>query len=352
MPAERRHRLREELSLILPALFIAVVVWAIAKQQKLETNWLNDIRVTLGNIPANMDVKQVPTDVRIQVRYPAELHNSAIARNFGFTIDAARVFRTDADQAQPQKITYQLAPRDIDRHNVPDSIQVVEVQPPKILLTATLRTSTATVEVISTGQLPRNLELTDKLQARPPEVLVTGAVDALQKLGEHNYRIKTAPIDLSQLQASCEVYPKLVLPDGIQLVGRANQVTVAVGLTERTVRRTYKAVPVMVPVFSDTVQARLRPQTVEVEVEGPDTDLRQLSNQDFDVYPPRNPAEVVNKVQRVGIEAHLKNPGTSPVRVVRCIPNTIDVEFIPKGAATPTPAPTPKPATRPQETPK
>ncbi len=286
MPAERRHRLREELSLILPALFIAVVVWAIAKQQKLETNWLNDIRVTLGNIPANMDVKQVPTDVRIQVRYPAELHNSAIARNFGFTIDAARVFRTDADQAQPQKITYQLAPRDIDRHNVPDSIQVVEVQRPKILLTATLRTSTATVEVISTGQLPRNLELTDKLQARPPEVLVTAPSTPCRSSANTTtgsrprHRPFAAPGQLRGL-------PETRSAGRIQLVGRANQVTVAVGLTERTVRRTYKAVPVMVPVFSDTVQARLRPQTVEVEVEGPDTDLRQLSNQDFDVYPPR-----------------------------------------------------------------
>lgn len=346
MPAERRHRLREELSLILPAIFIAVVVWAIAKQQKLETNWLTGITVALGNVPPNMDVAQIPSDVRIQVRYPSELHNSAIARNFSFTIDASRIFRTDADQAQTQKINYQLSPRDIERRNVPDIIQVVEVQPSKILLTADLRVTTATVEAMTTGQLPRNLELTDKLQSRPDQVLVTGSVDALQQLAEHNNRIKTTPIDLSQLQSSCEVYPKLELPKGIQLVGRANQVTVAVGLAERMVRRVYKAVPVMVPVFSDTVQARLKPQTVDVEVEGPGTDLRQLTNQDFDVYPPRNPAEVVNQVQHIGIEAHLKNPGNSPVRVVRCVPNTIDVEFISK-TASPEPSPTPKPTSRP-----
>lgn len=341
MPAERRHRLREEISLIVPAIFIAVVVWAIAKQQKLEANWLDGISVTLANVPPNMQVTQVPDDVRIQVRYPTELHNAAIARNFSFTVDASRIFRTNADQLELQKINYYLSPRDIDRQNVPNSIQVVEVQPPKILLTATLRVTTVTVETVTIGQLPRNLELTDKLKARPDHVLVTGSADALQQLAPQN-RIKTTPIDLSQIQASCEVFPKLVLPNGLQLVGQPNnQVTVSVGVTERMVRRVYRAVPVMVPVFSDTVQARLKPQTVDVEVEGPDTALRQLTNQDFDVYPPRNPAGVVNQVQRIGVEAHLKNPGTSPVRVVRCVPNTIEVEFVLK---TPTPKPTTTPA--------
>ncbi|MCE5230967.1 hypothetical protein LLG95_15420 [bacterium] len=345
MSAERRRRIREEISLIVPAVFIAIVVWAIAQQQKLETNWLNDISVTLINVPPNMVVTPNPDVVRIQVRYPGELHNSAVARNFGFSIDASRIFRTEPDQTQPQTATYQLAPRDIDKQNVPEAIQVVEVVPAKIQLTAILRTTTATVETVTTGQLPRNMELTDKPQARPAEVVVTGSIEALQALRERGKRIiKTTPIDLGQVQASCEVYPKLVLPEGIQLVGQQNQVTVNIGITERMVRRIYHAVAVTVPLPSDTMQAKLKPETVSVEVEGPESALRQLTKDDFEVYPARDPAAVADQVQRIGIEAHMKKAGNSPlVRMVRCIPNTIEVQF---SARTPaqTPKPTPKPA--------
>jgi hypothetical protein len=66
--------------------------------------------------------------------------------------------------------------------------------------------------------------------------------------------------------------------------------------------------------------------------------------------PAAQPVEVVNKVQRVGIEAHLKNPGTSPVP--SCAASEHDRRRVhPERRATPTPAPTPKPPAA-AETPK
>lgn len=348
MQVERRRRLREEISLILPAIFIAVVVWAIAKQQKLETNWLTGITVALHNVPPNLEVTRNPQDVRIQVRYPAELHNWAVARNFSFSIDTSRIFTADTDQ-KLQQWNYQIDPRDIEKHSLPETIQVVQVDPPEIQIYAALRTSTATVEAVTIGQLPRNMELTDKPKPRPAKVLVTGSVEALQRLQQKQRNvIQTTPIDLSQLQSSQEVYPKLVLPPGIQLVNRSGSgVTVDIGLTERVMRRIYEAVPVTMPVYKEDLEAKLRPATVNIEVEGPDSALRQLSNDDFEVIPVRDPAQTVGQTQKIGIEAHLKtaNAGSQRalVRTVRCIPNSIDVQFVTKAQSTPITPPTAKP---------
>ncbi len=63
----------------------------------------------------------MPTDVRIRCASRRTAQLEAIARNFG-PIDAARVFRTMPTRPSQQKITYQRRARDIDRHNVPDSI--------------------------------------------------------------------------------------------------------------------------------------------------------------------------------------------------------------------------------------
>ncbi|MEN6626532.1 MAG: YbbR-like domain-containing protein [Candidatus Sumerlaeia bacterium] len=333
MQVERRRRLREEISLILPAIFIAVVVWAIAKQQKLETNWVTGITVNMLNVPANMDVTRTPPDVRIQVRYPAELHNWAVARNFSFSIDASRIFRTETDQIS-QSWKYQVDTRDIQKHNLPETIQVVQVDPPYIQLDAMLRTTTATVETVTTGQLPRNMEMTDQPQPRPEQVTVTGSAEALQRFAQSHNTIKTTPIDLSALQSSQEVYPKLVLPPGIQIVGRNNAtITVDIGLTERIVKRIYESVPVTVPILKDNIVAKLKPETVSIEVEGPDTALRQLTNEDFEVIPARDPSQTVGQAQKIGIEAHLKVTASAPrtlVRMVRCIPNSIEVQFVNK----------------------
>ncbi len=331
-----RSRMREELVLILPALFIALVVWVIARQAQLDTDSVV-VPVTVTNAPPNMQITQEPEEVRVTVQFPQELRNQVVGRNFTLGIDANEVFRTEPGEwAQGdgrQREVIRLEPRDVLHPGLSSTVRVIQVSPPQVELTAYLITVTAEIAVVTTGTLPTNMELSAPPRPDPATVRVTGTPEALARLAEQGNKIPTAPINLAQMQTSGQVFPNLVVAEGLELLNRnARLVTVDIALTERPVRRVYSGMQVLVYAFDETLEALVRPATVDVELEGPDSALAQIESADIEVYPVRDPEEVVGQRQELGLEARLKDPtGTAgrQVRVVQVTPNRVTVEYIP-----------------------
>ncbi len=339
--------LREHLQLILPALFIALVIWIIARQQELETTWVTGVGVVVTQVPPYMDVSRSPDEVRIRVRYPSELHNWVVARNFSLQVDARGLFITETerlnDQLVLQRADYQVEPRLVERLGLPHSIHVIDVEPSQVQLTAALRTLVVQVDIVTTGSLPRHLELIAPPQAQPSEVQVTGSVAALAQLAETK-RLPTRPVNLGAVSGSGQVFPTLELPPEVYLVNPAQRtVTVDIGVVEQRERRVYEQVPVTVLALPGELTALIDPPAVDVEVEGPASSLNQLQSEDLEIYPVRDPVPEPGPPQSIGVEAHLKPSAPAQlrgqVRVLRVIPNLVNFEFVPAAPLPPAESP-------------
>lgn len=333
-----KHRLRSELPLILASVFIAFVIWLIAKQTDMDADWLT-APVVLQNVPSYMMVEALPTKVSINVQYPKELNNKIVEKNFSIPIDVSEVFDEMPGQwDQPtaaKEVPFTLRPMNVKSSSLPPTVQAVGLSPREVRLKARLRTLLVNVKVETTGTLPANLTFTAPPRPEPSQLLVTGSPDALAKLASQNNNIATEPVDLSTLKGSSQVFPRVRLPDSqlILLSRHDDRVTVNIGLSERPVRLTISQVPVSIATFSENLKAKINPPTVDVILEGPSSALKNITAGDLVFTPTKELVEQTGHVSEVGLEGRLKNTVPAPIAqqisVVEVHPSRISVEFVP-----------------------
>lgn len=331
------NRLRSEFLLILASLSIAFVIWLIARQGDLDSDWLT-VPVEISNLPPNMTI-DAPRTVSINVQYPIELANRIVEKNFRLPIDAQTLFSADPAQWEknpnaPKIVDFKVEPETIKRSNLPQLVRILGADPERISLQATLITHKAEVDVRTTGSLPSNLDLTGPLAANPRQVLVTGAPEAIEALAERDYRLPTAPINLAALRGSGMLFPKLIVPPGVQLVGLPDPtVTVEVAVQERSVRQTLDNVPIVILSFTAGLTARVTPPAADVIIEGPASALSSITADAIVFNPSRQLIEAAGRPQEVGIEARLKtsvpNEVASQISIREVRPPRIAVEFVP-----------------------
>ena len=333
-------RVRSELPLILASLFIAAVIWLIAKQADLERDWLS-AAVEVRNVPPFMTI-EAPSRVSINVQYPKELSNQNLEKGFVIPINAEDIFNLKPGQWIPpraaKEVVYELKPSSVKSGGDP-KIRVVAVDPQAIKLIGRLRTQTLKVKVETTGTLPNNLMFTGPPKAEPEQLLATGSPDLLSRLAASSNTVATEPIDLSALQGSCQVYPQVRLPEGAILLGRADndrRIAVNIGLTERPERLTLRGVPVGIVTFSASLKPKFIPAGLDVVLEGPGSAIRSIVANDIAFAPARELNEQTGHSYEVGLEARLKNtvPAETArqVRIVELRPSRITVEFVPVDA--------------------
>lgn len=335
-------KLRTEAPLILASLFIAGVIWLIAKQADYEPDRLQ-APLKLENKPESLIVEafnkngEPQPKVGILVQYPKRLSNMIIERNFSVPINLEAIFgktpEDDWDFHTPFKeVEYQLRPSNV-KCDLDPTIQVVSVDPESIVLRARLLTQAAKVVTPTTGQLPPNLMLVG-IQPEPAQVLFTGSPEALAKLTNANGTVKTEPIDLSAVRPPGTQYTRmLVKPDAELKILGPKRVTVNVAVAEKPVPQTIANVPITLVTFSPNLKAVTEPQAASVVVEGPASALRSLSANDIEFSTVRELEERPGKVYDVGLEARLKTtvPGevAKQIKIVEIKPSRISVEFTP-----------------------
>jgi hypothetical protein len=313
------------------SVFIAFVIWLIAKQGDLETSWVL-ASVSVQNIPPNILVEASPREVYLNLQYPRELRNRVGSRSFGIPINAGELFPEDPQQwpgpSQPRSINYALSRSEIRKQMPTQIAQIIAIDPPSVVLTGKLITKVAPVEIRTTNSLSANLMLSGPLRAEPAQVTITGPPALL----EHVKTVTTTAIDLSQVSGSMQSFPQLVLPEGVRLVGKPNApLTVDIGVSERATHQVITDVPISLLSFYGLI-ARVSPATPKVVVEGPASVVANLSAADIGFTPSRDLPEVPGKIYEVGIEARLKASVppevASQITIRESQPSRIKVEFI------------------------
>jgi hypothetical protein len=326
---------RGEVPLILASLFIAFVIWLIAKQSELDTDWLL-VPVQMQNIPDYLTVEPLKP-LRINVQYPQDMQNQVIASNFQLVINVAEIFNDKpsawSPPTVPRRVPFNFKPGSVKSELFP-TVQVVDVDPKEVMLTASLRTRTVNVKINTTGRLPASLMFKAPPKPDPQRLIVSGSSDALARLVQHGDTLETEPVDLSKLSASTQVFPRVLLPEDIILLGREdNRIMVNVALTEKPVRQTIGGAPISLVTFSQNLNAQVTPPTADVVVEGPASSLKSISAGDIVFSLARELPERPGKVYEVGLEARLKNTVqgmvAQQVRVVEVSPARISVEYVP-----------------------
>ncbi|MCL5271394.1 MAG: hypothetical protein M1457_12775, partial [bacterium] len=256
------RRLRSESPLIMASLFIAFVIWLIAKQGNLDTDWI-EVPIRLENVPVNVEVKTISA-AQVKFQFPQDLSNRIVTRNFEVVVNAGDIYSGDPANWKPTALTrdveYTLARENVRaRGDQFKGIEVLRIDPQKLTLTGTLLTRTLAIDVKTTGASPANLVFTAPPRPDPPNLLVTGSPEALRRLSENGDTIRTRPVDLSTLHGSDQKFPELVMPPGVIPVDKTelNRVTVDIGLSELDVTKTFYQVPISLLVFSSSLTARV-----------------------------------------------------------------------------------------------
>ena len=329
-------RIRSELPLILASIFIASVIWLIAKQADLETDRLS-VAVELQNVPPYMIV-EAPGSISINVQYPKEQSNQIIEKNFSLPINVRERFDMDPTQWDPpdgiKKVAYQIKPSNI-KTKLDPTIQVIGVNPGTINLVAQPRIQILDVIVETTGALSANLKFIGPPKPDPVRIMVTGSTDALARLADTGKQVLTQPIDLAKLQSSGQLLPELDLPPDVILLGRQDKrIAVSIALTERPVRQTLSDVPVSLITYSANLSPRFKPATVDIDLEGPGSLLALITPSDI-VFstPARALNEQAGRIDEIGLLARLcstvRSDIVQQVKIIGIRPPRISVEFVP-----------------------
>lgn len=332
-------RIRSELPLILASLFIAMVIWLIAKQADYESDTVQ-AAVKLNDVPPNMKVRADPAKVSLRVQYPKSQTNMIVDKNFSMPINVSEIFPVKPELWDPKLLVlgkdYKVDTGSV-RNEIDQSVQVVSVDPGVVTLTAQLQTLTAQVVIVTTGTLPDNLKLTG-IQSDPPQLVITG-VPETPKASDGT--LKTEPVDLSNVHSSGQLLRGVILPEGVSLVGHPvmmasgghPMVTINIAVVEKPVRQTLTLVPIKLVTFAAGFKAAVDPPTASVVLEGPASALKAISAGDIEFTMAQDIAELPGKVYAVGLEARLKEAVSGEiakqVKIIEIKPSRISVEFVP-----------------------
>lgn len=331
-------RIRIEISLICASLFIAFVIWLIAKQGELDSERIL-AAIKIESLASNLKVEDLSLrEIPVIVQFPVKESNRIVSKNFTVPIDLSALVSSDPqDWTSPedfQELTYKIEPSMVRTDaGLPHTIQVVAVtDPQEVTLKVRLLTQYAKIDVVTTGSLPGYLELVGPPRPEPDGVALTGSPEALEKI--YGKAIKTSPVDLSIVSGSMQVFPQLELPEGLELVGReSDRITVDIGVNERAVEQTLEGVPVSLLTFTENLTLVFEPETVDVTLQGPRSALEAITAEDLAFSPTLPLQETPGTRQQVGLEVRLKDNVPAKIalktKVMEIRPPRITVEFVP-----------------------
>jgi hypothetical protein len=333
--------LSSDFMLVLSSLLIAFVIWLIAKYGEIETDTLN-VPVNLVNIADNSDVKLLTRDASITVQYPKSLKSYIVPANFRIVKDANSI---NPGISKYEKLYLPISVDDVVTINLPQSVKAIGIGEPKqIALEAKYYSEMAKIAPKIKGIPQQNYVVVSPAQAKPDQVLVTGAPEFLKKLKESSGGQITLPTEEVNVEGKKESFPQTVrvlLPEGLKLLREEDSlVEVIVGITEKTTRKTIRDIPLSLPTFLENVRTETNPSRVSVTVEAPMSLVDKIDKDSF-VFNTKQPLEEVpGAVGRFAIEAKFSDSTDREVReratIISVEPDKVEIRFLEKAASAPT----------------
>ncbi len=331
------NQLRIHLILGLISLFLAFMLWLIAKQGVLSEDWMTVNLELQDNIPPNMTVD---TDidlnqVEINVQFSLDNRQRVVSKNFAVRIDAMDLFpQNPADWIepdQPKREKRELKPEDIHLRGV-RNVKILGIDPAEVTLTARLETMVAKIDVVTTGNLHPYWMLAGE-KADPDKVLITGHPDELESFEQAGSMIRTELIDLSTLNGSGQKFLKLVVPKGLTVLNQqTDKYRVHFAMNPRMELTTITDVPIIPVIIREDLEAVIDPPVADVVVYGPLRTLDRLTKFDFRLAPAIHPKEEVGQIQDTGVRLEwatsVNKDDRTMVEIRECKPPRITVKFV------------------------
>jgi YbbR domain-containing protein len=252
-------------ALKLLSLFLAVALWlAVGGEERTETTL--SISLELVNLPQNLMVtSEVPSSLQVRVTGSRGLIRTLSQSRLAHSLDLGGI--------KAGRQSFHLA---ADSFNFPRGVQVTRVQPNPLILTLTpTMTRTLPVQPMFMGDPPEGYEV-QHVNLRPSKIEVKGPVSELEGLKS----IPTVPIDITGLTSPLTLATS---PDfrelHLTLVHQA-PILADVDIGPKTLRRTFKDVPVV----PQPLSATLSPSKVTVTLQGPWPRVKDLELQDLPAF--------------------------------------------------------------------
>lgn len=263
---------RREAPLVAAALFIAFIIWLMAKMSTLESAQLI-VPILAENVPSNVEVELNPKTALVVVKFPQSQAKRVVSQNFEIRVDIRQLFAMDPIQwagvGEPKVHDVVIDADNVHTLNLPQSVQVTGLSVNKIQALARLIARSVPIRTTTVGQTPANHELREPPRAEPAETLVTGSPETLRHLGEPGFEIATEPIGLDGRAQDFIANPGLILPPGVQLVNPNNaNIQVVVGVREKEASRVVRDAPIEMYVFTSGMRAVVSPPTANVTIKG------------------------------------------------------------------------------------
>ncbi len=180
---------------------------------------------------------------------------------------------------------------------------------------------TVGVLVSTTGSLPSGYAVAD-IQAQPSVVTLTGSPVALAAVSS----VRTQEVDLSEMTAPTEVQVPLIVPEGVRLAeSGAGTVRVILDVQELTTRRTFEVPIVITDIPNNRSVVSRDPETVEITLEGPLSELGTLSEQAVRLEIPLPKGLPVGTHTLEIFDEHVVRP--AGVSVLGIVPDAVIIEL-------------------------
>jgi YbbR domain-containing protein len=338
VPAETR--VSSEFKLVLASLFIAFIIWLIAKQGDVDQETLV-VRVSPINEPKYCDVEIMTDEAAIVVQFPKAQKYQISPANFKILVDLSHI---DIGIDSYKETTIPIAASDVQRSDLPDTIKVVDVvDPRRIIVSAKYHSEVASVLPATSGSPAPGYRLAKPVTTNPEQVLVTGdagRLEELKQLGGGHIEIPTEPVVLDGMKENFLTQVKLLMPHGIRLIDERNsRLQANVVIEEERIQRDFADVPIDIKTFSKNLVARYQPKTTTVTVEAPLSFLDKINAESF-VFNPKQPLEEsAGYSANVAIEAKFSDTVSPEVKenatIIGTKPDVISIQFVEKGQSSP-----------------
>jgi hypothetical protein len=347
MSDEKKSRLRLRLSddgsLLAAALAIAFVAWILAKATQTDEARLI-VPVEVAPRVPGMEVRVTPPTVPVVLRYPKEAQKDINSENFHFEVDASDLRQ---NLGLDWKAKTQLLSEDNWVANIPEPGRVhllrIGTQSKTVEVKLRWNAKPALIEpdIVGQDRLPEGLQVVTPVKVTPKEVWIAGEPEALASIPRDEItsqmKLLTEKINVADRTQSALETVGIKVPGGIEIVPPASKLAeVSLEIQEvRTINEIRGLKLEFEALQPDSVQLDYKEKTATVTVFGPNSLLRQLGPESFEVVLQRPAQEIPGTTKDVELEARL-TPSVAPeVRsrlTIRSIePKSIKIRYTAKG---------------------
>jgi hypothetical protein len=274
-----------DLLLIFASVFVAFLIWLIAKQGETDHVTLT-VPIQVVNADPVCVVTLKPIETQIQIQFPTAMLRHIAKDNFWIEIDGskARQFAGVRETSQPRQISiYDLKMKpDLPTYVAKALLPLAIVGDDLVTLLAKFHSCEISVEARHTGTPPNGYVLQRPLAADEDEIsrlLLVGKPVALEehRAGAAKVALLTKPIDLGDPELGRRAYASIIVPENCFLadadLGRLLQpedwrVLVDVPIVEESIERVIEDVPIDIRPFSDDIEMLYSPRTASVRARG------------------------------------------------------------------------------------